>query len=559
MKLSLVIVTVLFSELLMPQVPRRFDIIIHEIFADPTPQVGLPNSEFIELRNISAAAVNLRNWKISDGSSTATININYVLQADSCVVVCPTAAVAAFSPFGPAIGVTGFPSLNNDADVVWLIAPDGRAMHAVAYETSWYRNAVKSDGGWSLEMIDAGNPCGGADNWTGSMNARGGTPAKKNSVEGHSPDERPPALMRTYTVDSVTVVAVFDESLDSASAAVNTHYRFSNGMVAARASPVPPLFRQVTIGLPGRLVTDSVYILTVADVADCAGNSIGILNTARVGLTSKAAPGDIVINEVLFNPRPAGTDYVELYNRSDRVIDAASLFIGKSKLSKTSFLIFPGDYIVVTENAELVQSQYTVKHPMNLLVVDQLPSMPDDKGSVVLQNTEGLIIDELSYDEKWHFPLLINREGVALERISARDSTQQKDNWASAASDAGYGTPTSRNSQYNNGPLLQGSVEISPRVFSPDNDGRDDWCLIRYNLSTANSVATVTVFDLNGNIVRNLYSTVTLSGQGFLRWDGLDNKGNKLATGIYIILTELFNVQGKKKIFKNTVTIAHSF
>lgn len=551
------------------QAPAQFRIVIHELLADPSPQIGLPNSEFIELRNLSAAPINLRNWKLSDGSSTATISINYLLQADSCVIICATGAVAAYSALGSAIGVSNFPSLNNDADVIWLASPEGRIIHAVAYEQSWYQNAVKSEGGWSLEMIDANNACGDIDNWTASKDPAGGTPGRKNSIEANNPDERPPALLRTYAPDSVTIAILFDESIDSISAVTLTHYRLDKGLMPARASPVGPVLKQVNLATAKPMLPDTVYTLTVSGVTDCAGNRIGVMNTARTGRPSIAAAGDIIINEVLFNPSINGTDYLEFYNASNKIIDASALHAGHrnitgdiivaGKLSVTPFLIFPGDHIVIAENAGMVTSQFVTKHPMNILVMDKLPSLPDDKGSIVLLNARGSIIDELSYDEKWHFPLIAELEGVSLERINARQPTQSSDNWTSAASDAGYGTPTYRNSQYHSSGALKGTVEIKPAVFSPDNDGLDDACFIYYRLSAPNHVASVTVFDLNGNVVRNICNNVTLSQEGFFRWDGLDNKGNMLPTGVYIVFTALFDLQGRKNNFKNPVTLARGF
>jgi hypothetical protein len=563
------VILLLVCSCMTGQPPQRFDIIIHELLADPSPQVGLPNSEFVELRNISSGVINLRNWKLTDGSSTATINSNYLLAPDSCVVVCATSAQVLYAGLGSAVGIANFPSLNNDTDMLWLVAPDGRVIHAVAYEQSWYRNAVKSEGGWTLEMIDAGNPCGDGGNWMASKHPTGGTPGRRNSVEGNNPDEHPPSLLRTYLPDSITIAVLFDEPLDSANASLPINYRFDKGLVPARAVPVPPVYKQVNLTMAAPLPPGTVYTLTVSGITDCAGNSIGMLNTARAGQPSNAIAGGLVINEVLFNPPPGGADYIEFYNRSNMVLDASALHLGgrgnngdivvAGKLAATSYLLFPGDHIVVTENISQVTSRFVAKHPMNILRMDKLPSLPDDKGSIVLLNAQGSIIDELLYDEKWHFPLIANAEGVSLERIHPSQPTQNHNNWTSAASDAGYGTPTYRNSQHQTALSVQGAVTVRPAAFSPNNDGRDDACLIHYELGAPNNVASITVFDLNGNVVRNICNNATLSQQGFFRWDGLDNSGNRLPMGVYIVLTALFDLQGRRNNFKNTVTLAHGF
>lgn len=550
------------------QVANRFDVVIHEVFPDPSPPVGLPASEFIELRNISSSVFNLRNWKIGDGSSTATITVNYSLQPDSIVVICASASAQAFSAFGATIGVAGFPSLNNDADHLVLISPEGKVIHFVSYELSWYDNAVKSDGGWTLEMIDARNPCSGAGNWIASRDAKGGTPGKRNSVESINPDRAPPGLLRTYTLDSNTIIAVFDESLDSNTAAITSNYKLDKGIAITKATPPGPPFNEVQLKVSA-LQPSTVYSLSVINVSDCSGNSIGMLNVAKAGLPSQTDAGGIIINEILFNPKPPGMDYVEFYNRTGKIFDASSLSFGNrsitgaitslKKLNETPFLIFPSDHIVTTADARLLQQQYAVKHPQKILLIDPMPSLPDDKGSIVLLNQQGKIIDEISYDEKWHFPLIVNREGVALERIDSEQPSQSTRNWTSAASDIGFGTPTWRNSQFKTVHALQGKVEVRPPVISPDNDGFDDVCFIDYQLNEPNNVATIIIYDLNGNIVRNLVRNATLSEKGFFWWDGLDDKNHRLPTGVYIIITQLFTLGGKKKHFKNLVTIGRGF
>lgn len=559
--------TFLWLLVMMPvqaQVANRFDVVMQELFPDPSPPVGLPGHEFIELRNISAVTFNLRNWKISDGSATATITVNYLLKPDSMVVICPTAAALAYTAFGQTMGVSNFPSLNNDADLLMLISPEGKVIHFVAYELSWYGNAVKTEGGWTLEMIDSRNVCSGVGNWVASRDPKGGTPGRRNSVEALNADRSPPSALRTYTVDSSTIVAVFDEPVDSTSAAIAANYTIDYGAMVTRATPSGAPFREVQLKVTG-MRAGTVYSLSVNSVTDCAGNGIGAVNRVNAGLPAEQDSASIIINEILFNPKPPGTDYIELYNRGNNVLDASSMSIaGRSvtgvitnvrKLHETPWLIFPSDYVVTTADPVLVQQQYNVKHPEKMLLVQPMPSLPDDKGTVVLLNAQGKIIDEVSYDEKWHFPLIVNREGVALERIDSGQPSQTAQNWTSAASDAGYGTPTARNSQNKFVQALQGKVEVRPPVISPDNDGFDDVCFIDYELSQPNNVASITVYDLHGNVVRNLVRRATLSQKGFFWWDGLDDKNRRLPAGVYIILTQLFTLDGKKKNFKNIVTI----
>jgi hypothetical protein len=552
------------------QLPNRFDVVIDELLPDPSPPVQLPNAEFIELKNVSTTAFNIRNWKLSDGSTTATISTSFTLKPDSFVIVCPNSAATLFAPFGATIGVSNFPSLNNDADVIALYASDGTLVHAVGYNTSWYQNAVKSDGGWSLEMIDTRNPCAGINNWKASINNMGGTPGKKNAADDNNKDDQPPALIRTTTTDSITISALFEEPLDSATASIAGNYTINNsGVHPVAAHVIMPLCTEVILKLEAPLNNQRVYGLTVNNVKDCAGNSINQLNTAKAGLPVMADSLAVVINEILFNPRPDGFDYIEIYNRSNQVIDLKQLYVatrnatrqltGITPVSTSSWLLFPGEYRALTENKLWLQQQYLVKDPSLIIEVPDLPSLSDDKGIAVLMNMQGGIVDELQYDHNWHFGLINDEEGIALERINYNLPTQDRSNWSSAASTAGFGTPGYANSQLMGDVQVQGRLTISPAVFSPDNDGFNDFAVIDYQLPEPGFVANIRIFDTNGRMVRHLAQNATLSSTGRFRWDGLDDRLAKLPIGTYIVLTELYNLRGKTKKFKQTVTLARRF
>lgn len=547
--------------------PKQYDVIIDEIMADPTPQVALPNNEWIELKNTSAFPINLLGWRLADAGGQSGTMPNFVLLPDSFVIVCSSSAVAAMSAYGAVIHVTSFPSLDNGGEQLSLLDATGAIMHHVSYTDKWYQNELKKEGGWTLEMKDTRNPCSGFSNWIASIDVKGGTPGKKNSVDGVNADVTAPRLLRAYTTDSINVVLVFDEPMDKVKAAVVNSYTISDGIGRpVSAMVIAPAFNRVSLVLPVPLERNKVYTVTVSALTDCVGNAVGAGNNARLGLSSAIDSFDVVINEILFNPVSNGVDYVEIFNRTNKVVDLKNLYIANrnasglissiTQVSTNNYQFFPGDFIVITADAAAVRRDFITLNPDAFAEVSSTPSFNDDKGTAIILNEQGRIVDELAYSEKWHFKLIDNREGVALERIDPDAPTQNSDNWHSAATSVGYGTPTYKNSQYRIDQDVQGEITVTPEIVSPDNDGMDDFATVSYRFPSSGYVANITIFDANGRPVRYLQRNALCGVQGNFRWDGLGEKFQKLPAGIYIIFTEVFNLNGKKKQFKNAIVLA---
>ena len=307
---------------------NRYDVVITEIMSDPTPQIGLPNFEWIEIHNTTSSPINLQNWRVGDAGGISGTLPNFLLQPDSIAIICGTTAAATMQQYGRTFAVTSFPSLDNDGEMIFIRSNTGVTIHAVEYNKIWFNNAVKSDGGWTLEMIDTKNPCSGSSNWKASIDARGGTPGIKNSVDGSNKDQTPPILNRAFATDSVTVILNFDEPLDSLSGATAANYQLSDGIGSpVSVISISPLFNSVQLKLSSALQRNKVYSITANNVTDCAGNAIGAFKTAKLGLSSTADSLDIIINEILFNPKTDGTDYVEIYNRSSKIINLSGLLL----------------------------------------------------------------------------------------------------------------------------------------------------------------------------------------------------------------------------------------
>ncbi|HEY4935005.1 MAG TPA: lamin tail domain-containing protein [Puia sp.] len=536
----------------------RYDILITECLPDPSPALGLPESEFIELKNHSSRDYNLHNWKISNGSSSATIKTDYLLKADSFLILCPAASAAAYGHFGPTLGISGFPSLNNDAGDILLSSDAGLVIHAIHYDNSWYENELKGKGGWSLEMIDLSKPCAGKENWTSSVSNSGGTPGYKNSVDAYYPDEQPPSLVGAIMKDSLDLILLFDEAVDSSSASSLLNYSVSDGIgFPDSAFALSPFFDRVAIRLQNPLSAGKIYLISLQQIGDCSGNEIGLNNSCKTGLPEKVKSGDIIFNEILFNPPAYGFDYLELFNRSSRIINCSELFLaGKNMdgslkdpvaLVKEDRSFFPGEYLVLTENPDWILQNYPMSGKDQILSLSALPSLPDDLGKVVLLNAAGEVLDELDYDHHWHSPLLASESGVSLERIRADLPTSLASNWTSAAATAGYGTPGYKNSESSADSGGARFISVEPKIFSPDMDGYQDFCFIHYHLPAAGFMGSISIYDIYGRMVRKLVNNILWATSGTFRWDGLDDQQNLLSMGHYVIYVELFLPDGTVK------------
>ena len=133
---------------LVADTPARGDIIINEFFADPSPSIGLPEQEFIELYNKSNKIFNLDGWKIHDASSSGTINQKWIMP-NEYVVLCANADTALFSN---SVGVTSFPSLNNTSDQI-ILKLGNLVLDSINYTDDWYKDENKKNGGYSIEPI----------------------------------------------------------------------------------------------------------------------------------------------------------------------------------------------------------------------------------------------------------------------------------------------------------------------------------------------------------------------------------------------------------------------
>ncbi|HEU0064590.1 MAG TPA: lamin tail domain-containing protein, partial [Flavisolibacter sp.] len=62
---TLLFIVLAFTFLTSNAQVQKYDVVIDEIMADPSPAIQLPEAEYIEIRNISGHTINLQSWQLS--------------------------------------------------------------------------------------------------------------------------------------------------------------------------------------------------------------------------------------------------------------------------------------------------------------------------------------------------------------------------------------------------------------------------------------------------------------------------------------------------------------
>ena len=543
----------------IPQPVNVKDIIITEIMADPVPVVGLPEVEYIEIYNRSSNAIDLLNWTLTDGGSGAKFP-SKIIQPNEYWIV-HSSASNQFNSYPNRIALASFPSLNNSSDSIVLKSPASLTIDSVAYSTSWYRNSEKEEGGWSLELIDPQNSCGEENNWTASEDVAGGSPGKQNSVSANKPDLVGPKLLSVVVLQHNQLLLKFDEKLKTQISP--TYFAISPDLTVTKVLFKDKSLKEIKLDLAQELSNRQLYSVLVKDLRDCNGNSIQEeFNTLSFALPEAGDSLDILVNEILFNPRPNGVDFIEIYNNSPKYVNLknwklANIENGILKnlveITSEDFIFSPFTHLALTEDVEIVKTNYPNNLTDNFLKVN-LPSFPDDEGSIAIVSDNGKIIDQFLYSENFHSSLLKDEEGVSLERISFLQSSQDKNNWQSASSISGFATPGYLNSNARPETSIdENSVLVEPEIFS---SASGQFTKINFRFDQSSFSANVKIFDQQGHLIKTIANNETLNNEGFFRWGGEREDGSKARFGYYVVWFEIFDSSGFIKIFRKRVVVA---
>jgi len=545
--------------------PTFNDLLITEIMADPDPEVGLPQIEYLEIYNASDKNIELSGLVLKDENSETSLPSAIILP-HTYLILAPSGSADLFGEVN-VLPVVKWPSLSNGGETI-SIYENENLIFSVTYQQSWYKDSNKKEGGWSLEMIDTNNPCGENNNWTASIDLLGGTPGKENSVSTPNPDNLGPQLIEAIAKSNQKIELVFDEKLNP-NQFINGSFTIDPQLTIDEIMLHEVGYKNVLVTFTDEIQPKVVYTIGASSFTDCIGNIIRPEgNSAEFVLPEQGVEGDIILNEILFNPRSGGVDFVEVYNKSDKAINMKNWQLANynsagdidaDKISAADYVFLPHTFLVFTSSTTTLKADYPSGNETTFLEMSPFPSYSDSQGSAILLDSLNNIIDLFDYESDFHFALLDKVDGVSLERISFDGPSNDPNNWKSAASTVGFATPGLMNSQFKTESQVSGKLSIEPKVFMPDNTGVNDFTTISYDLQNAGTFANVNIYDPVGRLVKTLAQGDLLSTSGFFTWDGTDNTGSRARAGYYAIYFEIFDANGNKEIMKETVVLGTRF
>jgi len=523
--------------------PQFKDIIITEIYSKPL-NSGL-NVEALEIYNSTNNFIDISGCSLSDLTSSQTF-ANFILSPRTYYVLCDNNDTSFFANDNK-IWVTTLPSLNDDDDRIAISDRSKQIIYNVYYQKSWH-DVGKSDGGWSLEMIDKNKACATSENFKSCTNRAGHTLGLENSNSGSLIAVALPKLVDFYIENSKTIRLTWQHPLDfSIAVNFNQYTLFNNTLDSIKIKHDNPNIVYLYYNKQFNTINNDFKIN--AFVA-CNGN---IFNEMKFVFDIPKTPaiGQIKFAEIMFNAKTDCAEYIEFDNVSNQFLDIKNIFLAyqlsttfsQENICVNGAILQPNQKLIITNSISNLSFCHNLCENTLYLEYKNWQTLDDNNAQVWLTDFRNRLIDSIVYEEGMHSIFISDNDGVALEKFDTTQAGWQKTAWTSIGQARNYATPGCENKILQITDLKEDFAAVNPYFVT--SSGNEEKAVIAYNLSLPNYSVNIFVTDRLGNLVKQIANNELLSLAGNIFWDGTD-AGNKLvAAGIYFVRISAIHPKGK--------------
>ncbi len=536
-------------------------LVINEVMAAPRQDQDLPFVEYVELMNPLKKELRLDGIVFSTSTSEVVLPSHWIAPGE-WVILCPGSQAVLLRPFGKVLPIESWPVLSNSGTTLRLRSPTGQWIDQLSYHTATWGGTEFANGGYSLELPDPLYRCEGTALLEPSKDLRRGTPGAQNSNFKRQEDLGPLRVEASWFSDSKKVTIAVNQAIlpeiglapfvFTPELALDSSWVFASG-------------KRIGLSLQAPAKRSHPYQLKVSALGTCIGEPGGFETSLILG--EEPAPGELILNEILADPRPGDPKFVEIHNASTQKylsLEGWALATREGNGTPHQVRVFgeegqilpPQGYLALSQAPERLRIAYPQSATGNMMQVKGLPSLPIGGGQLLLIFPGGQVTDSLSYDEAWHHPLLRTSKGVSLERIAPFSAATESGNWQSASSAADYGTPGRANSTVLRGDVEGEILQVIPPVFDPEGSSGPNFITVQYSLEQAGWVGSFTIYSAAGREIVVLGQQQILGTSGVYSWSGTDAAGSRVRPGYYVLVAQLFDLSGRLKVIKKVFVVA---
>ncbi len=265
---------------------------------------------------------------------------------------------------------------------------------------------------------------------------------------------------------------------------------------------------------------------------------------------------NVFINEIMFNPGPNRTEWIELHNRGRTEIDLAGSslkldHVDRARLISSDRLVIEGQgYIVIAHDAAGFHETNPGFAGIAVEAMGGWERLRNSGARLLLLDAGGKTIHEAEYDEESN-----PDPGRSVELVNPDFEPQI---WGPSADPEGS-TPGRRNA-LNVTHIPEGvSLHVANNPFSPDGDNYEDICLVTVELPASHGILHAMIFDISGRFLKTLIDQTAVASRHVFTWDGTDQHGRSLPVGPYILYVEqMLPTLDRLTASKHVVVIASS-
>jgi len=242
-------------------------------------------------------------------------------------------------------------------------------------------------------------------------------------------DDQAPSVFSAQVLDDNSLEVVFQEPMGTG-ANQTFHYAGISGLVSASLQAD---LHTVILDYSSNFNIGQAYQLVVFSVPDLAGNTMA--QAFNFPFYVNPSTPSLVITEIMYNdPSVADTlEFIEVYN-----YDSAPAVVGGFRLEGAvshtfaSVTIPPGGFYLVARNSIAAQSFY------NMSFYAYNGQLSDNSEQILLVNADGVILDDVTYNDNVPWPSAADGQGPSMELISPSADNNVGSNWVASSNGLGF-------------------------------------------------------------------------------------------------------------------------